>query len=136
MKTEILNEINRYREIMKLPLLNESIIGDILGKVGARAIEGNITRIIKSEVLNLVKKELKSGTISNIKNSPGINNIADNVISNIEKSSSVGLTDAQKVTIRKDIINAIKAESETIVNKIPKKKGEQFFTLCNNRTTA
>lgn len=120
MKTEILNEINRYREIMKLPLLNESVIGDILSKVGAQAIEGNITRIIKSEVLTLVKRELKAGTISNIKNSPGINGITDKVIRNIEKSSSIALTDAQKVMIRKDIIKGVEAESTTILNKLPK----------------
>lgn len=132
MEKNIINEINRYRELMSLERLNlisESVT--FLKKVGAEAAEAEVEKFIQSEAKKLALEEMKKGTVTSFRaDAKTFNKLSkdtvDNVIKKIESESGKSLTNAQKLTIEQDIRRTMVEEIKKSINQQTKELAEKL----------
>jgi hypothetical protein len=134
MKKEILNEINRYRELMSLKeinLINEGAVGDYLSKIGLATIKDDIEAFMKSEAKKLAEEEMKKGTVTSFRaGQQGSKNISnetvESVLKQIESKGSKTLTTSQRLTATQQIRRAMAEEVKNSINQSVKELAEQI----------
>jgi hypothetical protein len=147
MKKQLLEEINRFRELVSLKpinLINESFVQPFLKKVGLEAIEKEISVFVKQEAEEIIKQELKKGTlITSVRGGQqGIKAVSkesvEKVIKEIEAQSSKTLTRAQKGMIEVEIRKALVEEGRlaaTEFAKIGADIGKSVSKQSNKKST-
>lgn len=134
MKKEILNEINRYRELMSLKeinLINEGAVGDYLSKIGLATIKDDIEAFMKSEAKKLAEEEMKKGTVTSFRaGQQGSKNISnetvESVLKQIESKGGKTLTKSQRLTATQQIRRAMAEEVKNSINQSVKEFAEQI----------
>lgn len=113
MKKEILEEINRFREILSLKpmtVINESFLpAAFLKKIGLEAIESEVEAFIKNEAKELAIQEIKKGVpATSLRGGTQAAKAVEKesvqkVIQKIEQQSGRALTSAEKLSIEQEI---------------------------------
>jgi hypothetical protein len=113
MKKEVLEEINRFRELVSLKpmnIINESFLpAAFLKKIGLEAIEQEIEAFIKNEAKELAIQEIKKGVpATSLRGGTQAakaveKESVEKVVAQIEKESGKALTSAQKLSIEQEI---------------------------------
>ena len=113
MKKEVLEEINRFRELLSLKpmnIINESFLpAAFLKKIGLEVIEQEIEAFIKNEAKELAIQEIKKGVpATSLRGGTQAakaveKESVEKVVAQIEKESGKALTSAQKLSIEQEI---------------------------------
>lgn len=134
MKKEILNEVNRYRELMslgKINIISEGTVGDILKKIGQESVENEIEAFMKAEAKKLAIEEMKRGATTSLRGGEeAAKKLSDDVVKNIykeiESKAGVKLMPMQKATIKMDLKRAMVDEIKMSANQIGKEAAENI----------
>jgi hypothetical protein len=130
MKKEILEEINRFRELLSLKpmnIINEAFVtAAFLKKIGLEAIEQEIEAFIKKEAKELAIQEVKKGVpVTSLRGGVQAGKqvekqSVDKVFAQIEKKSGRTLTSAEKLKIEQEIRLSLVEEMKLVANEFAK----------------
>jgi hypothetical protein len=141
MKKEVLEEINRFRELVSLKpitVINENVIDSVLSeqfaalkKMGLESIEKEIEAFMKTEAKELAIQELKKGAATNYRaGAQGAAKIStetvDKVLQQIETQGGRALNGKEKAILQKQIRKIMAEEIKKSINQTAKEYAEQI----------
>ena len=150
MRKEVLEEINRFRELVSLKLItaiNEDVIHSVLSeqfaslkRMGLESIEKEIEAFMKSEAKELAIQEIKKGTATSYRaGAQGAKNIekqtVEKVLQQIEKQSGRTLTNAEKLTLEQEIRRTMTEEIKQSINQTSKELAEKYAKEITKQPT-
>jgi hypothetical protein len=150
MRKEVLEEINRFRELVSLkPItaINEDVTHSVLSeqfaalkRMGLESIEKEIEAFMKSEAKELAIQEIKKGTATSYRaGAQGAKNIekqtVEKVLQQIEKQGGRTLTNAEKLTLEQEIRRTMTEEIKQSINKTSKELAEKYAKEITKQPT-
>ena len=151
MKKQVLEEINRYREIMSLKpitMINESTEMSILlemslpflKKMGMESIESDIRNFMKAEARELALQEIKKGAATSFRaGEQGARNVSketvEKIFVEIERKGGRALTSQEKVLIEVEMRKIMAEETKQSINQVTKELAENYAKQITKQPT-